>query len=153
MPTKWYRKELPTQPIWINGSPVKFDVLQTSDPVMIANLDAAIANQRGGIIAITKEEFDVEDKKKASGKPSDNGSPRNHRQELSAPNRNLAAVAASDIARAQSVPPNIRAAMAPGGQPGSPVNGRPMPDPIMVPSANQFQGLLSKPTTAKITPP
>ncbi len=147
MTPKCYRKELPDQPVWINGSPIKFNVIRTKDPVMIKNLDACIAGQRGGIIAINEAEYEEEAKKKLSGNSSDNGSPRMRQQGLSAANRNLAAVAGAESA------PQPKMAMPQLGPGHSPVNGRPMPDPIMVPSPNQFSSLLKQPPTAKITPP
>lgn len=147
---RFYRKELPETPVYVNGAPIRFDILKTEDPTLISHLDACIREQRAGIIAITEEEYEVEAKKKANGKSSAyDSSPRLRRQELSA-RPNLAAGGADDTARAfQRV-----AAMPQVGGPGtSPVSGRQMPDPIQVPSPEKFSGVFVKPPTAFVQPP
>ena len=151
MAMKFYRKELPTQPIYVNGRPMLFDVTATEDPVLISQLDAAIAGHRGGIESITEEEYQSEVQKKTTEKRSGDDS-RNRRFELSA--IHLGAHAAAGAVNLSSSDVRI---------PGQPVStavrlpsGRELPDPILVPSPNQFGNLVNKPNkpkTAVVTPP
>jgi len=151
MPTKYYRKELPTQPIYVNGRPLTFDVIETSDAALIAQLDSAIAGHRGGIEEINAATYQEEVQKKTTEKRSGDES-KNRRFELSA--INLGAHAAAAVVNLSAGDQRI---------PGQPVttserlpSGREKPDPIMVPSPNQFGHLVNKPNkpkTAVVSPP
>jgi hypothetical protein len=156
MPTKYYSKEIPEMPIYVHGTPLKFEVLETSDAALIVELDKAIQFGRGGVFAITKEQFDDLAQKKTSESRSESGYKQNqHRPELSAPHLNLGAVvdgASPDVrfggvlARAQEREhtPHNRFGL-PGGAPG-PAPARPMPDPIELPNSADM-----KPPTAKMS--
>ena len=79
-------------PIYVHGTPLKFEVLETSDAALIVELDKAIQFGRGGVFAITKEQFD-DLAQKTSESRSESGYKQNqHRPELSAPHLNLGAV-------------------------------------------------------------
>lgn len=150
---KYYVKELPQTPIYVRGQPIKFDLLETSDPVLIQELDKCVVKGIAGVISVTKEKYDEELKKKASGNSSEfNSRPSNRRQELSAFHARRAAEAQGKGSSFQfgehgtfaapqrdTTPPNV-----------SGVTGRPMPDPIEVPSPSAFSGIFLKPApTAK----
>lgn len=74
---KYFKKRIPKTPIFgTDGTPIKFDlvdanlgVLATDNPQIIADLEKAIAGERGGIIAITVEEYN-DLKKNANWTPS-----------------------------------------------------------------------------------
>ena len=144
MPKRYYLKELPQSAVYISGHPFKFDILETEDPGLISQLDACVARHVGGVMAITKEQFEVEAQKKTSGIICESGPkqkpPTQRNSELSTLHA-LHAAGASDRMRAQ---PSLVA-----GPNDSKVSGRPMPDPISVPSPNSFSGLFAKPKTAK----
>jgi len=159
--TRYYRKEIPEMPVYVNGVPLKFEVLETADQALIDELDKCITHGRGGIAACSKEEFEVESKKKPSEINSESGYRQNRqRLELSALSmpQNPAAGEASgvSISPAFAAPqfdpnhtgrvhnPNNRFGL-PNGANG-PAGGRPMPDPIELPAATDF-----KPPTAKMT--
>jgi hypothetical protein len=139
---KYYRKEIPEQAILIFGQPFRFDFLATEDQSLIHELDKCIAKQRGGIIGITKEEYDVEVKKKetesflqGSSKPL-----QHQRHELKAiplpQDRRAVEVVANPGGRR-----NGMFAQPQRGRDGTVLNGRqdtPMPDPIQIPSPTQF---------------
>src|SRR4030095_9689667 len=83
---KYYRKEIPEQAVLIFGHPYRFDFLATEDTSLIHELDKCIAKQRGGVIAITQEEYDSELKKKATEQLlRDSSKPPHQRQEIRAP--------------------------------------------------------------------
>lgn len=147
--TKYYMKDLPDNPVWVNGFPLRFDILETGDQTLINELDRCIARQAGGITALTKEQYDEEAKKKASGNNWPNNlKPAFKRTELSAlqglpvagdagnPNvgfRN----GAGTFARPQQFIPNN------GIQAANPS----MPDPIEIPKMESFT--IKPPPTAK----
>lgn len=155
MPTKYYRKEIPEMPFYVHGTPLKFEVLETSDTELMKELDKAILFGRGGIIAITQEEFEVEAKKKPNGTISESGyKQKQHRHELSALHQDprLAAEVGEGIrlggtfARMQErdhTPRNESGL--PNGTIG-PSGARPMPDPIELPTTVDL-----KPPTAKLS--
>lgn len=124
MEPRYYSKELPESPIYLSsGQPMKFDVMTTSDAWLISELDAAIQNGVGGIISITKAQYDDAIKKKSLGQSPVN-SPHS-RQEISALHH-------------QPIPPRAfqradRVAVA-GSNPQTP----PLPDPLQVPDPAQF---------------
>ncbi len=64
---KYYAKDIPEMPVYINGTPLRFEVLSTSDPGLIGELDKCIRNQRGGIVSITKEQYEEAEKKNTNG--------------------------------------------------------------------------------------
>jgi hypothetical protein len=72
MSTSYYSKELPDQPIYINGKPYRFELLATDDPALSRHLDSAAAKHVGGIIKLSKAEFDAAQdlKKKQTSQPS-----------------------------------------------------------------------------------
>lgn len=148
MPTKYYQKELPESAVYVKGAPLKFDLLQTQDPSLIEELDRCVSRGVGGVISITEAQYQEELKKKeleSSSRHSSN-QPRG-RQELSAPSARHVAEA---IDRTKSL---VNGGMFAGPQRdknSSPVSGRPMPEPILVPSPNEFSGIFTKPPpTAK----
>lgn len=151
---KFYSKEIPESPVYVAGHPLVFDVLETEDAALIAELDKCVARGVGGVMTITQEQFEVEVKKKSNGQLS-NGSlrPKQQRQELSA--MQLAGLRAvegagkvSQFARPQQPTAN------PHNRHGLPVSGNApgpipaLPDPIEVPTPESF-GPISKPPTAK----
>ena len=155
MPNKFYRKDIPQMPVYVHGTPLKFELLETADAMLIEELDKCIAFGRGGVISITKEEFDEEAKKKPPGTISESGyKQRQQRLELSSPlqGQSLAADGGINIggqfARPQDVgrahTPHERFGM-PSGAIG-PSGAKPMPDPIEVPTPADL-----KPPTAKLS--
>jgi hypothetical protein len=139
---RYYMKELETVPIYIFGQPFRFDVLATEDPQLIHELDKCIAKQRGGVIAITKEEHDVAVQKKITENLlRDSSKPPHQRHELKAvqlpQDRRAVEVVANPGGRRGGMfaRPQV-------GRDGTVLNGRhdatPMPDPIQIPSPTQF---------------
>lgn len=165
---RYYGKEIAELPVYVNGVPLKFDILETTDPALIAELDKCIAKGRGGVYSITVEKYAEELKKKGSGQPLQSDStPRHSRQELSALHSQqvLAAVGrdqldqsrfgAGTFAKPQDRehrPHNahgLPSVMGPSGA-GSrvpPPHTGPMPDPIEVPAEIK----VFKPATAKMS--
>lgn len=115
MSTSYYSKELPEQPIYINGAPHRFDFLATSDPVLIRHLDSAAAKHVGGIIKITQAQYEAaqEVKKKT---PSPAFSQKRHQREEvrqkvipSQPRRRGAAVAVESAGNPVALTPEAAA--------------------------------------------
>lgn len=155
MPTKYYRKEIPEMPLYIHGSPLKFEILETADAALIEELDRCIAFGRGGVMAITQPEFEDEAKKKPPVTISESGYKQNrNRLELSSPllNQNLAAEGGINLGGQFARPQDIGRAHEPNEKFGlpngavGPAGGRPMPDPIEVPKTTDM-----KPPTAKLS--
>lgn len=157
-----YGKEIPESAVWINGVPLKFEILETADPTTIAELDKCIAHGRGGVYSITEEQYAEELKKKESGISSSSSSmqPRS-RQELSAlhfPQRPVAVDGAhvdfgGTFARFQDreQKPHNQHGL-PGGSIGPAGNSstaRPMPDPIEIPKPSELKP--NRPPTAKLS--
>lgn len=154
--TKYYRKEIPEMPVYVHGTPLKFEVLETSDAALIVELDKCIQFGRGGVAAITKEQFDDLAQKKTSETRSESGYKQSqHRPELSAPHLSPSHVVdgvGSDIrfgntlARPQGREhnPHNRFGLPQGTAGPAPL--KQMPDPIELPSAADF-----KPPTAKMS--
>lgn len=157
---RYFKKELPENPVYCRGQPFRFDFLATDDMLLISELDKCIRKQMGGVISITEAEYTEEVKKKEqsikSGNNS-NGSP-SRRQELVAPQfqhlslgvdqdgRRVAAVVANPSSRrggllSQQALPQRESIQAPNG-----VGRAEMPDPIQIPTPAQF----AKPPTAKV---
>lgn len=84
MPTKWYQKEIPESPVFISGHPMRFDILETSDPILVTELDKCAARGIGGVMAITQEQYKSESEKKTLQNLSNGSSKLPHRQEISA---------------------------------------------------------------------
>lgn len=156
MPTKYYKKDIPQMPVYVRGTPLKFEIMETSDAVLIEELDKCIQFGRGGVESITREQFEEEAKKKPSGTISESGyKQRQHRVELSSPllNQNLAADAGINIGGQFAKPQDVGRAHTPHQQFGMP-NGvgpaqppkHPMPDPIELPKPGDM-----KPKTAKLS--
>ena len=82
---KYYSKDIPEMPVYINGTPLRFEVLETADANLIAELDKCINNHRGGLSSITKEQYDEAIKKNTTGISSESiFKQQRQRQELSA---------------------------------------------------------------------
>jgi hypothetical protein len=139
---RYFRKEIPEQAILVFGQPFRFDLLATEDQSLIHELDKCIAKQRGGVIAIEKDEHDSELKKKLTENLlRDNSKPPHQRQELKAhplpQDRRAVEVVANPGGRRGGMfaRPQV-------GRDGTVLNGRhdasPMPDPIQIPSPTQF---------------
>jgi hypothetical protein len=128
---RFFQKELPEAQIWIAGHPIQFDIMETNDPLLIAEFENCIRRNSGGITEITAEKYAEEVKKKELEKLSgSNSKPQHKRTELSAFQfGNPGAAVASRFARQQS-PTTERGMVAPVGHP--------MPDPIEVPTAASF---------------
>lgn len=149
MPNKFYKKELPDTAVYVAGTPIRFDILETSDPLLISELNKCVAKGVGGVIEITEEQFQEEAKKKASSMTSGSNSnqPRG-RQELSALHARRVAEA---VGKGSSFRENgTFASPQHDRQKTLPVSGRPMPDPIEIPSPHAFDSVFLKPPpTAK----
>lgn len=155
MPSKFYRKDIPQMPVYIHGTPLKFEILETADAALIEELDRCIAFGRGGVISITKEEYEEEAKKKPQGTFSESGYKQKlTRLELSSQllNQNPVAEAGINIGGQFARPQDIGRAHEPNEKFGlpngtvGPAGGRPMPDPIEVPRTADM-----KPPTAKLS--
>jgi len=155
MTTKFYRKDIPQMPVYVRGTPLKFEILETQDPILIEELDRCIAFNRGGVMSISQQEFEEEAKKKPSGTISESGyKQRQQRVELSSPllSQNLVADAGINIGGQFARPQDVGRAHTPHesfGLPNGaagPAGGRPMPDPIDVPKPADM-----KPPTAKLS--
>ncbi len=75
----YFKKELGLErPIWINGAPVRFDViaLEESDAIAPHLLNAA-RKKVSGVVQLTSEQYEEELKKKASVRP-----PKRQREEV-----------------------------------------------------------------------
>lgn len=154
MPTNYYTKEIPEMAVYVHGTPLKFELLETSDAALIVELDRCIQFGRGGIKAITKEQFDEEAKKKPPVTVSESGyKQKQQRLELSSPHLSHdPAAGGADIrignvfARPQEREhaPHNRHGL-PAGAPG-PAPIKRMPDPIELPSTDDF-----RPPTAKMS--
>ncbi len=152
--TKYYRKDIPQMPVYIHGTPLKFELLETSDAALIVELDRCIQFGRGGVIALTQEEIEEEAKKKPNGTTSESVYKQNkQRLELSSPllSQNLVADGGINIGSAFAKPQDLGRVHAPHERFGLPAGGgpapsRPMPDPIEVPKPAEM-----KPPTAKLS--
>jgi len=142
-------------PVYIHGTPLKFEILETADAALIEELDRCIAFGRGGVISITREEYDEEAKKKPQGTFSESGYKQKlTRLELSSQllNQNPAAEGGINIGGQFARPQDIGRAQTPNEKFGlpngavGPAGGRPMPDPIEVPKPADM-----KPPTAKLS--
>lgn len=156
MATRYYSKEMPEQAVYVNGVPLRFEILETSDPTLIAELDNCIAKSRGGVIAISAETYAAESKKKENGSLSESDlRHKRQRQELSALqlNPHHAAVegfqANGMFAKAQEREhkPHNQFGLPKAGV--GPSGGGAMPDPIEIPAAKDF--VPPKPATAKFS--
>lgn len=59
MATQYFRKELPDQPLRLsNGIPLTGEFFAVDDPWMQNELNTAITRRVGGILSISKEEYD-----------------------------------------------------------------------------------------------
>lgn len=124
MDTRYFMKELPDSAIYLStGQPLKFDLMETADAWLISELDAAANAHVGGVIRITKAEYELALKKKQLENLRNNSRP--FRQELSG-------LQAHQPVRPQfqrGFPPGVHAVAA--GKP-------PTPEPLQVPNAAQF---------------
>jgi hypothetical protein len=149
---RYYSKEIPDSAVFVNGAAMRFDILETSDATLIAELDKCIARGIGGVLSITAEQYAEELKKKADGNLSGfNSNSRPQRRELSAHQLGgLRAAGESGNANGQFAAPQQpdRARNQHGlGAIREPAK---MPDPIEVPTTESFAGMFSKPPTAKL---
>lgn len=131
---------------------MRFDILETNDATLIAELDKCIARGIGGVLSITEEQYAEEAKKKAeqisSGFSSNN---RPQRRELSAHQLGgLRAAGENGNTHGQFAAPQQperarnQHGMGPIREPAK------MPDPIEVPTNESFAGMFTKPPTAKM---
>lgn len=152
---RYFSKEIPESAVVINGTSMRFDLLETADQILINELDACIARGVGGVVSISEAQYQEEVKKKASGNSSHNSlNPRRQRQELSANQLlNLRAVAGAGNGNAngQFAQPQMGRPHTPNNSFGLPRAQGPAPDPIEVPSAADFAAALAKPPTAKMS--
>jgi hypothetical protein len=140
---RYFSKELPEAAIYIFGHPMTFDVMETSDPALIAEFQSAISRNSGGISEITAEKFAEEVKKKESEKLS-GGSlrPSFKRTELSALQfGNPGAAVASRFSK----PQQSEWSKGPGT---APEQARQMPDPVDIPTSASF--IVPPPPTARM---
>lgn len=153
---KFYQKEMPETAVVINGNSMRFDLLETADPILIGELDNCIARGVGGVMSITEAQYQEEVKKKQLGNPShDSLNPRRQREELSANHLlNLrAAGAVGNNANGQFAQPQngFGRSHTPNNGFGLPKAGGPAPAPIEVPSAADFAAAFAKPPTARMS--
>lgn len=153
MATKYFGKELPEAPVYVNGTPLKFEVLETQDPVLISELTKCIARGKGGVSEITKEQFDEAIKKKLHETKFESGYRQNRRrQELSPQLQNRLLAAGGDGSMPNFAGPQFGRESKPNNFFGLPTGatgpsgGRPMPDPIEIPTVDDL-----KPPTAKLS--
>lgn len=153
--TKFYRKEIPEMPVYINGAPLRFEVLATQDAGLIRELDNAIAGQRGGVVAITEDEFNEAQKKKPSGISSESVFKQNRqRQELSAPHLGNLAAGEARVGGMFAQRQDVGRPHTPHNQTGlrssasGPAGNKASPDPIQVPDKARL--VSPKPPTAKL---
>lgn len=150
---RYFSKEIPETAVVINGTSMRFDILETADPVLIQELDNCVARGVGGVVAISEAQYQEEVKKKAQGNSShDSLNPRRQRQELSA-NQFLSLRAAVDAGNitGQFAKPQVGRAHTPNNSFGLPRAQGPAPDPIEVPTAESFAAAFAKPPTAKMS--
>jgi hypothetical protein len=155
---KFYAKDLPESPVYVAGHPLIFDFLETEDAALISELDKCIAYSRGGVTEITEDRFKEEVKKKENGNNSANSlRPRMQRTELQAVQWDALRAAGAEGSRGQFAKPQVfEREHRPHNRPGLPAatgpsptaNGRAMPDPIEVPTAESFGEI--RPPTAKL---
>lgn len=136
---KYYRKEIPEAPVFVSGHPYRFDILATEDTILITELDKCVARHVGGVISISKEEYEEEVKKKEQLSLLKNNSKPQQRQEISA-----LRLDARRVVEAVSNPaPRTGMFAKPQVPPAHEVNGggerKQTPDPIEVPSPDSFQ--------------
>ena len=145
MPTKYYSKEIPEAPVFVSGHPMRFDLLETSDPMLITELDKCVARGIGGVISITPEQYAEESKKKQALQSSNNSKPP-HRQELSALQLDARRVveAVGNPAPRQGMFAKPQVPPADQFQRGP----EPMPEPIEVPTPDSF--VVRPPPTARV---
>lgn len=152
---RYFSKEIPESAVVINGNSMRFDILQTADPLLIQELDACIHRGVGGVVSISEAQYQEEVKKKQAGNSSHNNlNPRRQRQELSANqllNLRAAAGAGSGNANGQFAQPQMGRPNTPNNSFGLPRAQGPSPDPIEVPTAESFAASFSKPPTAKMS--
>lgn len=145
---RYYLKEIPDSPVVINGVAMRFDFLQTEDPVLISEFTKCIAAGVGGVLEIDKARYDEEVKKKVSGTQSDaNSKLRQRRQELTA-NQWAGVGAAAQGAQSDTLHGHFAAPQVSMGRDHSPrqQHGLPsmtgpspiMPDPISIPAEAAF---------------
>jgi hypothetical protein len=132
-----YRKEIPESSVFIAGHPMRFDILETEDPMLIAELDKCVARGIGGVIQITPEEYAEEVKKKEQWKLLNSSSKPQHRQEISA--------LRLDARRVVEAVGNPSPKIGQFAKPQIPTDGhrlasppKEMPEPIEVPSPDSF---------------
>lgn len=149
---RFFKKEIPEQALLVHGYPLRFDFLATEDAGLIAELDKCIAKQRGGVIAISEEEYTAEiSKKNSETQLRNNSRPPHQRHELKSlqlpPDRRVAEVVVNPGGGRR----NGMLARPQVGRDGTVLNGRhdqgAMPDPIQIPTPAQF----APPPTAKLS--
>jgi len=124
---------------------MRFDLLETSDSMLISELDKCVARQVGGVMSITEEQYKEESQKKTQQSLLNGSSKPPHRQELSAllldARRVVEAVGNPAPKMGQFAKPQV-----PPAHQRS--NGHePMPEPIEVPTSESF--VIKPPPTMK----
>ena len=147
MPTKFYAKEIPESPIFINGHGLRFDFMETEDSMLIAELDKCVARGVGGVMSITQEQYSEEIKKKELSASLNGSLKPQQRQEISAlrldARRVVEAVANPAPRAGMFAKPQIPTDQLANGR-----VSQPMPEPIEVPTPESF--VVMRPPTAKI---
>lgn len=141
---RFFKKEIPEAPVFCMGHPLRFDVLETSDPMLVAELDKCVTRGVGGVVSISEEEYQEEIKKKELLRLSNSSSKPPHRQELSA----LRLDARRVVEAVGNPAPKIGQFAKPQVPPAVQRNGHePMPEPIEVPTPESF--VIKPPPTMK----
>lgn len=155
---KYYLKELVNQPLFLpSGAKVPFEdvggtygILAAEDSGLIAELDKAVKNHIGGVMSLTKEQYDEWAKKKET-LPSSLGLPRPRERESLGPIpfQQLQAVRAAGAAAVVNPPmppgPNLISSPNQSAQQA----GQQRVEPLQVPT----QFTKPKPRVGKIPPP
>jgi hypothetical protein len=145
----YYKKEIPESGVIVFGQSLRFDLLETDDQRLIGELNKCVQRGVGGIIPLTKDQFDEEVKKKELSNLSNNNfRPQPQRQELKALNLPLDG---RRVVEAISNPsPRIGMFARPQVPPPAAMqNGAAKPDPIEVPAPESF--VIKPPPTMKVS--
>jgi hypothetical protein len=152
--TRYFGKDIPEMPVYIFGTPLKFEVLATEQEDLIVELDKCIQFGRGGVFPMTQEQYEEAAKKKQNGTTSESVyKQKQQRQELSAlhPPPGPAADAAGirfggTLAMPQGREHTPHQQFGLPGKVAGPAPIKPMPDPIELPKVADL-----KPPTVKMS--
>jgi hypothetical protein len=149
MAIKHYKKEIPEAPVFVMGHPMRFDLLETQDPTLIAELDKCVTRGIGGVMSIAPEEYSEEIKKKELWSQSNNSLKPQQRQELSALRLDARRVVEAVGNPAPRVGMFAKPQVPTEDRNRSNGNGQPMPEPIEVPTPESF--VVKQPPTMKMS--